>query len=312
MKKTLLLLSSLLALGSTAFANEFRPTGSIKQEIRWFGDKEEINSETLRFTLAEGGVRFTEKFYIDYRVRDFMRYHSDEGSNTKDVRTRLYYDHGFLRDSKTTSRQRLEVRSTANYNRFTYTPELNFSKYFEPGKYYSLDSIKIRPALRYQDDNNAGKAYTSAAVDFLTSSSFPAVPGYLGFDFNVYAGYLDDNYTKNGKNESGEAAAWIEFYLFYEYQLGSLHGVDFAAYYEFGLDPLKLFEDDRDSTQRSGTFDRTINIYQDFELQASYKVNDSTSIYGAIAVEHANQKNQQYVSDFKWQPYAYFGWRTKF
>ncbi len=100
MKKLLIALGALTVLGTTAFAEEFRPTGSLKQELKWYGDKEEVDAENLRFTLAEGGMRFTENFYIDYRVRDYIQYKSDEGSDTKEMRTRLYYDHGYVGDSK--------------------------------------------------------------------------------------------------------------------------------------------------------------------------------------------------------------------
>jgi len=314
MKKLLLALGALTLVSSVAMAaDEFRPTGSFKQEIRWYGDQEEVDAEGLRFTMAEGGVRFTEKFYADYRVRDYIRYHSDEGSKTKDIRSRLYYDHGQLGDTKITTRERLEIRSTSSYNRFTYTPEMNFSNYFGGGEFFSVDTVKVRPALRYQDDNNANKAYTSAALDILTSYSFPSVPGDLGFDFNVYAGWLEDSSaTYKGEGISDELAAWIEVYAWYGLDLGTWNGVDFTAYYEFGLDPLKLYEEERDTADGTDTFDQDWTIYNDFELQASYAVNASTSIYGAIAAEFANTEGEDQASNFKWQPYAYVGWRTKF
>ena len=318
MKRLLIALGALtLATTAVSAAENFRPTGSIKQEIRWYGDKEEVDSEGLRFTMAEGGVRFTEKFYIDYRVRDYIDYHTDENSNTKDIRTRLYYDHGQLGDTKITTRQRLEVRSSDSYNRFHYTPEVNFSNYFGGGEYISLDTLKVRPALRYQDDNNANKAYTSAAIDILTSTSFPALPGSAGFDFNVYAGWLEDSSSQNvdGEEISDELAAWIELYAYWSLPLGTWNGVDFAAYYELGLDPWKFFEEDRlktDETAGGDTYDKDFVVYNDFEFQASYSINSSTSIYGAIAAEFANQETQDRASDWKWQPYAYVGWRTKF
>jgi hypothetical protein len=315
MKRLLIALGALTLVSSAAVAAEdFRPTGSVKQEIRWYGDQEEVDQEGLRFTMAEGGVRFTEKFYIDYRVRDYIRYHSDEGSNTKSIRTRLYYDHGTLGDSQVTMRERFGVEGTASNNTFYYTPEFNFSNYFEEGDYFSVDTLKIRPAVRYQDDNNANKTAVSGSLDFLSVYSFPAVPGDLSVEFNVYGGYLDDSTaTKDGKSISDERAVWVELYGYYAYELGTWNGLDFTAYYEFGLDPLKVYEEERDTTQRDrDTYDKEWTIYNDFELQASYKVNASTSIYGAIAAEYGNTKGEEYASYFKWFPYAYVGWRTKF
>ncbi len=325
MKRLLIALGALTLVSSAAVAAEdFRPTGSVKQEIRWYGDKEEVDAQGLRLTLAEGGVRFTENFYTDYRVRDYVRYHSDENSNTKDMRTRLYYDHGTLGDTQITTRQRLEVRSTADYNRFTYTPEMSFANYFTPGDNFSVDTFKVRPVIRYQDDNNANKGLVRYGADFLSVYSFPSVPGDLAVEFNVYTRFDDKEFASdNGvgntatKTEDDNFAVDVELYVYYTYELGTWNGVDFAAYYEFGMDPASFYDKkvdvvDSDTNVVTDDYEQTWTFYNDIELQASYKVNESTSVYGAVAAEYANLESNDDAADWKWRPYAYVGWRTKF
>ncbi len=329
MKRLLIALGALTMVGTAvAAAEEFRPTGSVKQEIKWFGDKEEVDGEYLRLTLAEGGVRFTENFYIDYRVRDQIKYKDEDvsGSNTKDLRTRLYYDHGYLGDTQIDVRQRLEIRSTQTYNRFTYTPEFDFGEYVG-----FADSLKLRPSFRYQDDNNANNTYKHVGADFLYYKGFATGKHDLGFEFNVYTRFYDSEYlynndkgtdaSENGNPNTKDSnfATDVEFYIYYTYDLGQYNGVDFAFYYEFGLDPYTFYDRKIDIVEGEKGSEKVVDdkssdwtVYNDFELQASYKVNDSTSIYGAIAVEHANNKGNDHASDFKWQPYAYVGWRTKF
>ncbi len=327
MKRLLIALGALTVVSSAAVAaEEFKPTGSVKQEIRWYGDKEEVDSQGIRFTLAEGGVRFTENFYIDYRVRDYIRYHSDEGSNTKDLRTRLYYDHGYLGDTKIDVRQRLEVRDSQDKNRFTYTPEFNFADYFNAGDNFAVDTFVLRPSFRYQDDNNANESYKHVGADFLSVYTVGqnTIPGELVLEFNIYTRFYDQDYVSdnakgttlaNAKTEDSNFATDVEFYIYYTYNLGQYNGVDFAFYYEFGLDPYTFYDRKVDTVEGgvvTESYDEEWTVYNDFELQASYKVNDSTSVYGAIAVEHANNEGRDQSSDYKWQPYAYVGWRTKF
>ena len=300
---------------SVVATEEFIPTGSVKQEIRWYSDKEDIDSEGVRFTLAEGGIRFTENFYIDYRVRDFIKTHNDQGSNTKDLRTRLYYDHGTLGDTDIDVRQRLEVRSTQNYNRFNYTPEFNFAEYV-PG----FTTFKLRPAIRYQDNNNGEKQEFRYGGDFLSYLPVYSDDKFdLGVEFNLYA-YKQDlgtnyTYTSDGTLEDSQKGLDVELYVYATYELGNWNGVDFALYYEFGMDPYTFYDRKVDVTDSRENYDSDLYIYNDFEIQFSYAVNTSTSIYGALAVEHAN--NQTYgnngdTGNYKWQAYPYIGWRTKF
>ncbi len=325
MKRLLIALGALTVVSSAAVAAEdFRPTGSVKQEIRVYGDKEEIDGDGVRFTLAEGGVRFTENFYIDYRVRDYIKTSGDtDFSDTKDLRTRLYYDHGYLGDTKIDVRQRFEVRDSQDKNRFTYTPEFNFADYFD-----FADTFVLRPSFRYQDDNNANTAYKHVGADFLYYKGFVSGNHDLGVEFNVYTRFYEqDFYSDNAKGTSKDVAKMedsnfatdVEFYIYYTYDLGQYNGINYAFYYEFGLDPYTFYdrkvdtvEGEKGSETVTESYDETWTVYNDFELQASYKVNDATSIYGAIAVEHANNEGRDQASDFKWQPYAYVGWRTKF
>jgi len=325
MKRLLIALGALTLVSSAAVAAEdFRPTGSVKQEIRWYGDKEEVDSQDVRLTLAEGGVRFTEKFYVDYRVRDYIRIHEDEGRDRKDIRTRLYYDHGTLGDTQITVRERLGVEANASKNVFYYTPEFSFANYFTPGDNFAVDTFKVRPVIRYQDDNNANKALTRYGADFLSVYSFPSVPGDLAVEFNVYTRFDDKEFASdNGvgntatKTEDDNFAVDVELYVYYGYDLGTWNGVDFTAYYEFGMDPASFYDKkvdvvDSDTDVVTDDYDVNWTFYNDLELQASYKVNEATSIYGAVAAEYANQNGNDDASDWKWQPYAYVGWRTKF
>ncbi|GLI56076.1 hypothetical protein PM10SUCC1_15900 [Propionigenium maris DSM 9537] len=322
MKRLLIALGALTMVGTAvAAAEEFRPTGSIKQEVRWYSDKEDIDSEHIRFTLAEGGVRFTENFYIDYRVRDYIRNHSDEGSNTKDMRTRLYYDHGYLGDTQIDVRQRLEVRSTQSYNRFSYTPEFNFAEYV-PG----FSTFKVRPVARYQDDNNGNTTLVRTGADLLTY-----LPVYsegnidFGVEFNTYFRYDETKgpnryYTSGGSQKDSQTAVDIELYTYFTYDLGTWNGVNFAFYHELGVDPYTFYDrkidvTDADGNRTGDSYDSDLYLYNDFEIQFSYNVNDSTSIYGALAVEFANQQaygNDGDTGNYKWQAYPYIGWRTKF
>ena len=323
MKKLLIALGALTMIGTTVAAvEEFQPTGSMKQEIRWYSDKEDIDAEGIRFTLAEGGVRFTENFYIDYRVRDFIKTHSDEqGSNNKDLRTRLYYDHGTLGDTQIDVRQRLEVRSVSgSYNRFNYTPEFDFAEYV-PG----FSTFKLRPAVRYTDDDNGNKKETRYGADFL--SYLPVYSSErvdFGVEFNLYA-YKQDlgagsEYTSGGTVEDSQKALDVELYTYFTYDLGTYNGVNFAFYHELGVDPYTFYDRKIDVTDENGNrtgddYDSDLYLYNDFELQFSYAVNNATSIYGALAVEFANAQsygNDGSTANYKWQAYPYIGWRTKF
>jgi len=331
MKKFLITLGALAVVSSAAIAaEEFRPTGSVKQEIRWYGDKEEVDAEGIRFTLAEGGLRFTENFYIDYRVRDYIQYKSDEGSNSKDIRTRLYYDHGYVGDTKIDWRERVEVRSTEDYNQFTYTPELDFAEYFGRSANFAVDTFKLRPSFRYKDDNNANTAYKHAGADFLSVYTVgqEIIPGELVLEFNVYTRFYEEDFASDNSKgtaktdaemEDSNFATDVEFYAYYTLPLTTINGVDLAFYYEFGLDPYTFYdrkidslEGDEGSEVVTDSYDEHWTVYNDFEIQASYQVNASTSIYGAVAMEYANNEGRDQSSDYKWQPYAYVGWRTKF
>lgn len=321
MKRLLIALGALTMIGATAAAEEFRPTGSLKQEIRWYSDKEDIDAEGIRFTLAEGGIRFTENFYADYRVRDFIRTHEGEGSNNKDLRTRLYYDHGYLGDTQIDVRQRLEIRSVSNsYNRFNYTPEFDFAEYI-PG----FSTFKLRPAVRYTDDDNGNKREVRYGTDLITY--LPVYSGErtdFGVEFNLYA-YRQElgaghTYTSGGTLEDEQTALDVELYTYLTYELGTWNGINFALYHEFGVDPYTFYDRKVDVTDSNGnrtgdTYDSDLYIYNDFEIQFSYDVNGSTSIYGALAVEHANAQsygNNGDTGNYKWQAYPYIGWRTKF
>jgi len=321
MKRLLIALGALTMVSSVAVAEEeFRPTGSLKQELRWYSDKEDIDAEGIRFTLAEGGVRFTENFYVDYRVRDFIKTHSDDqGSNNKDLRTRLYYDHGTLGDTQIDARQRLEIRSVGDsYNRFNYTPEFDFAAYI-PG----FSTFKLRPAVRYQDNDNGDKNEFRYGADMLTY-----LPVYssdkvdFGVEFNLYA-YRQElgsgkQYTSGGSAEDEQTALDVELYTYLTYELGSWNGINFALYHELGIDPYTFYDrkvDVTDSNGNTSDYDSDLYVYNDFEIQFSYDVNGSTSIYGALAVEHANAQsygNNGDTANYKWQAYPYIGWRTKF
>lgn len=322
MKRLLIALGALtLATTAVSAAENFRPTGSVKQEIRWYGDKGSDDTAATRFTLAEGGIRFTENFYIDYRVRDYIRYSEDQGSNTKHIRNRMYYDHGTLGNTEITARQRFGVEGTSDYNKFYYTPEFDFGAYV-PG----FSTFKLRPHLGYKDDNNAGQTERRYGADLLTY-----LPVYsndkadLGVEFNVYS-YKQEldgaaTYVSGGTKEDSQTRVDIEVYIYASYKLGSWNGIDFAAYFESGMDPYSFYDkkvDVIDSTtkQKTGDYDSDLYNYNDLELQASYAVNSSTSVYGAIAVEYANTDqaygNDGKVGGYQLMPYAYFGWRTKF
>ncbi len=320
MKRLLIALGALTMVGTAvAAAEEFRPTGSIKQEVRWYSDKEDIDAEGIRFTLAEGGVRFTENFYIDYRVRDFIRTHEGEGSNNKDIRTRLYYDHGYLGDTRIDVRQRLEVRSTQSYNRFSYTPEFNFAEYV-PG----FSTFKIRPVARYEDNNNGAKNEFRYGADLLTYLPIYSEGNIdFGVEFNLYGYYQDlgsnKEYTSDGAVKDSQTALDVELYTYFTYDLGNWNGINFAFYHELGVDPYTFYDRKIDVTNENGVktrdYDSDLYLYNDFEIQFSYNVNDSTSIYGALAVEFANQQaygNNGDTANYKWQAYPYIGWRTKF
>ncbi len=337
MKKLLIALGALTVLGTTAFAEEFRPTGSLKQELRWYGDKEDVDAEQLRFTLAEGGMRFTENFYIDYRVRDYIKYKSNEedSSNTKELRTRLYYDHGYVGDSKVFWRERVEIKSTQDYNLVNYTPEFNFADYLPVTDNFKADVFTLRPSFKYKDDNEANNTYKHVGGDFLSVYTVgqDVIPGSLQLEFNLYTAFTseDDFYSDNSKGTSVNDAKTedsnftldVEFYIYYTYNLGQYNGVNFDFYYEFGSDPSTFYDKKVDSVDDKGTdnkgddvisnsYDKNYVFYNDFELQASYALNESTSLYGAIAVEYANNEGRDQASDWKWQPYAYAGWKTKF
>jgi len=315
MKKLLIALGALTMFGATAAAEEFRPTGSLKQEIRWYSDKEDRDAEGVRFTMAEGGVRFTENFYADYRVRDNIRYHSGEGSNAKDIRTRLYFDHGTLGDTQIDVRQRFGVESNANKNTFYYTPEFDFAEYV-PG----FSTFKVRPVARYQDDNNGNKVESRYGADFLTflPFSFDAVPGEFYLETNFYF-YKSDfgaehGYTSGGTAEDSQTTLDVEVYAGYELPLGEWNGINFAFFYELGIDPYSFYDRKIDVTGTNDNYDSDLFLYNDFEIQFSYDVNGSTSIYGALAAEFANTNsgNNGDTANYKWQAYPYIGWRTKF
>ncbi len=293
MKKLLLLLGAVSLVGSAAMAEDFRPTGAVKQEVRWYGDKDNTDSQQVRFTLAEGGVRFTDKFYTDYRVRDYMRYHKNEGKNSKELRTRLYYDHGTLGNTKITTRERFGVEGDSGKNKFYYTPEFNFKNYFPVGEHFEVTKFSLRPEFVYVDDNNAEMGSRAAGASIVSTYSVKnLVPGSLDLEANAY---FKNNHEANNTTD-------YELYAYYSLPIGSASGVDFGFYNELGWE----------STQTEGESVFTSeNLYNDSELQASYALNTSTSLYGALAVEYSNYASDQ-LSDFKFQPYVYVGWKTKF
>jgi len=296
MKRLLIGLGALTVVGSSAVAAEdFRPTGSIKQEVRWYGDQEENEKEGLRLTLAEGGIRFTEKFYIDYRVRDFIRYKGDEGSNNKYMRTRLYYDHGKLGDTEITMRQRGGVTSSSSSdsNSYYYTPEFSFKEYFTPGEYLEVTEFKVRPTFEYKDDNNAGMVSKQVGLDFLSEYSLTTpVPGDIELEANIY--YKAKHQAEDDTD--------VELYAYYTLPLGSAAGMDFTFFNELGYE-FTVTEGESSFTSE--------NLYNEVALKVSYKVNSSTSVYGGVSGEFTNATDDE-LSDFKWQPWTYVGWRTKF
>ncbi len=326
MKKLLLLLGAFTLVGSAAMADEFRPTGSVKQEIRWYGDKEEVDAEGLRFTMAEGGVRFTENFYVDYRVRDYISYKGTEdatgkrvkeGKNSKEIRTRLYYDHGQLGNTEITVRERFGVEGKSDANKFYYTPEFSFKNYVEGNDYIVPATLTLRPEFKYNDDNNANYSSKSIGGAFLSVWAFPQVPGDLSIEFNVYSYkqyYAADQNLDGGQHDDNWLTD-VELYAYYSTDSVAWNGIDFNFYYEFGMDPATFYDRKVDVVAggNDDSYDSNWVFYNDFELQASYAVNESTSVYGAIAAEFANQNTtDKSVSDWNWQPYAYVGWKTKF
>ncbi len=226
------------------------------------------------------------------------------------------------------SGERVEIKSTQDYNLVNYTPEFNFADYLPVTDNFKADVFTLRPSFKYKDDNEANNTYKHVGGDFLSVFTVgqDTIPGSLQLEFNIYTAFTDqdDFYsdndkgtsTTNAKTEDSNFTVDVEFYAYYTYNLGQYNGVDFNFYYEFGMDPASFYDKKvdvvNDSDEIEDSYDKNWVFYNDFELQASYALNESTSLYGAVAVEYANQDTQDEVGNWKWQPYAYMGWKTKF
>ena len=142
MKKTALLLGSLLVVGATASAKEvapapvvqqepqvvevvvikeapkvWKPNGTFKQEMEYIGNWEgKDNNDYLRFRPAEGKINLTPTVSADFRARYQIGLHEDQARASKaEFRTRWYVDHGNLGDSKVALSSRLRFHKTSKY-----------------------------------------------------------------------------------------------------------------------------------------------------------------------------------------------------
>ena len=146
MKRRILLLAGILALGATSFAAEgtrdfldnFKDviapneemTGYWNQDFTGYTDSEGKNDKYMRLQNSIG-LNLTEKFSMALRTRSYLAFpsHSSQGGNDN-FRIDAKYNSGEIFGSKLEFSQRLRFyRSGGGEGAYSYTPQIDFGGY---------------------------------------------------------------------------------------------------------------------------------------------------------------------------------------
>lgn len=373
MKKLALLLSSLLVVGAVAQAKEvvaspapvveqtkevvvapvviieeaapavFKPYGTIKQELEYFGNLEgQSDKDYLRFRPIEGNIQLTEKVSADFRTRYKIGLHNgDDKTTSTDFRTRWYYDHGQLGDSKVDMKSRLRFEKTTKFQSglnmdpqtgiayglgldylVEYNLGFNFAKYFPKSANFAVDNFSITPSYSYMFADGSGEYANTLGIDLF---SFYTLPWGFSAEFNVYAFQLwasNERALSNNSSTDSFFTTAVEAYIYYDYKLMESADGRTALNFKFegGFDPYawsseKIYDIDTDAaghiTRTGDSADYT--LYAMPELKVTHKVTPTTTLYASVKGWYGNEITRASdAQDWKWQPRAVAGWSTKF
>jgi opacity protein-like surface antigen len=368
MKKTALLLGSLLVVGATASAKEvapapvvqqepqvvevvvikeapkvWKPNGTFKQELEYHGNYEgKKNRDYLRYVPAVGNINITPNLSADFRLRYQLGLHEGDSRTSKsEFRTRWYYDHGTLADTKIDMKSRFRFQKTTkfqagyNYNTtdlvaydlgLNYTLEyrlgFNFKDYIPSNDYFKVTNFTLAPSYAYMFAEGDSQYANMIGLEFLSTYDLP-----WGFsaELNLYnLGLFSSVERVTGLNQSNKNfyTFGLEAYLYYNYKLlESQDGrTSLSFLFEGGFDPyqaaskriygIKLNE--AKQVVRGG--DRTdYFLYAQPELRVTHKATPDVSVYAGIKGYYGNEiTTGSQAKLWRWQPRAVIGWSAKF
>jgi len=146
MKRRILLLAGILALGATSFAAEgtrdfldnFKDvvapnenmTGYWNQNFTAYSDKEGRDDGKEMKLENEIGLNLTDKLTVALRTQTYLEFPSEKGGSTDNYRIDAKYNHGEIFGSKLVFTQRVRLYKTGDSEGvYSYTPQIDFGGY---------------------------------------------------------------------------------------------------------------------------------------------------------------------------------------
>lgn len=373
MKKLALLLSSLLVVGAVAQAKEvvaspapvveqtkevvvapvviieeaapaFRPNGYADLSYRYYGKQEGQGEQFSRLQL-QGNVNMTEKYSMEYRVRNYVSFEGgniDSSNDYSDLRLRLNQKLGTLGSTKIKLTNRLEYRNYEGNGAFLdnaiiegedlpvygfgknsqyaqYQARFEFVDYFNwTPDWFKADSVIVGPRYRYSWDTNDSSYANTLGVDLLT---YWNMPYGFSFEFNVYPYWTDlgNGNTKKDFSNNRVTDYWgtdIEAYIYWTHKLWSQDAWTLSANFEGGYDPYSFYSEKilKNAAKNATEAKSKYSLYALPSVQLDYQATEFVKLYGSIGAEYRNWNYEvtSEAQEWRWQPQVTAGFKVTF
>jgi hypothetical protein len=279
MKRRLLLLAGLLALGATSFAAEgtrdfldnfkdnIAPKEDINgywtQEFKAYGDQEGKENKQMRLE-NEFGVNLTDKLSLGLRTRTYMNYPGRSNASDDNFRIDATYDHGKILGELGFSQRVRFYKGEGGEGTFSYSPEIDFGYYLGEKGWGSFN-------FEYLYSRNTGD--TDGQV----------LKYDLDFGWDLGYGFSNEIEFTGGKNlvNSADDLHALFLALYYDYTLWTSinETTTFDFHGEVSATPVK-FDSDGTKNKNGKKFDVNSTVVDgEFYLRLNKEWHSSFSTY---------------------------------
>lgn len=313
----------------------FKVNGEFKQELEYLGNRETGDGKSkFRFRPAEGKINLSENLSVDFRSRHEMRAESGQTTDSSNFRTRVYYNHGKMGDSKVGLKSRFRFEKTSPFSNsgsvfgdtndtglsdteleFNYVADYRILGDFKAYMPSFISKFDFGPALRHTwNSKNSDQYANGLGFDLETSVKLPL---NLVFDTNVYATNYWLSTDASGVNKDDTFGddlflVSVEAMLKGKWDIVKFDDNNKVNFYiEYGMDPYQAASEKIFGS--SGADDSSYSLKARNVLTYEHKMTPATTVYVSAVGEFKNgETRQSLANNWEWAPEVIVGWKTKF